>query len=429
MLKSLLLTMALLCLFALLGGCAARPGPELFASLPTTPAATAAPKRPVTMTVATDRAPDPAQAGNFTKARAQVLSIGRYELSIPPGHKATNIEWTRAHAGDAAKCFSVVSYAPQPADYFRQAAGLDAGAPSPAALAVEPAAAKPAAATSAEPTAKGADVASAKATASHDAPPTKPADDGREDVVIFVHGYNTNYAESVLRMAQLLADNPFKGEAVLFAWPSDGELSGYVADKDAATFARDHLVKLLVEIAANPHYRQITLTAHSMGCWLTMEALRQLRLTGRDKVLARLGPVILAAPDIDLDVFSAQAGAVGRMEPPLTILASPDDRALEFSDRLGGDRARLGGLDVRDPRIQQLAQDYGIRIIDISGSAATDSLNHDRYIGATAALKAAMAARKPQNPLRKAGAFILDAVASVLETPGRIGRAAADTMQ
>ncbi len=404
MAKSLLPALVLICLAALLAGCAARPGPELFALAP----APAASHRTVAMTVATDRAPDPAHPGNFTSGRAPILSIGRYELSVPPNHKAATVEWSATHVGDASKCFTTVAYTPLPTDYFHNFRPAVAPSVPPAAIA--------AAAITGE--------ISPAATASN-----ATTTDTREDIVIFVHGYNTNYSESVLRMAQLIADNTLEGEAVLFAWPSDGELSGYVADKDATTFARDHLAKTLIDIAANLHYRQITLAAHSMGCGLTMEALRQLRITGHDKTLTRLGPVVLAAPDIDLDVFSAQAGALGRMDPPITILASPDDRALAFSDRLGGDRVRLGGLDVRDPRIQQLAQNYGIRIIDISGSAATDSLNHDRYIGAATALKAAMETHKPQNPLRKAGAFILDAVAAVLETPGRIGRAAADTMQ
>jgi Alpha/beta hydrolase of unknown function (DUF900) len=35
-----------------------------------------------------------------------------------------------------------------------------------------------------------------------------------------------------------------------------------------------------------------------MGAWLTVEALRQLRLSGKDRVIERLHHVALAAPDI-----------------------------------------------------------------------------------------------------------------------------------
>lgn len=71
-----------------------------------------------------------------------------------------------------------------------------------------------------------------------------------------------------------------------------------------------------------------------MGGWLVMEALRQLRFEGRNDVLSKL-QVVLAAPDIDADVFRKQIEVVGRLNPPLTILVSKDDRALKASSILG----------------------------------------------------------------------------------------------
>ena len=266
-----------------------------------------------------------------------------------------------------------------------------------------------------------------------EATPAKIAEDdadNRRTVGIFVHGYNTNFPEGLFRLAQLAVDNPDPvSHTLLFSWPSDGALSGYVADKDGATFSRDQLAALLEKLAADRRLGDITLAAHSMGCWLTMESLRQLRLTGKGKTLSRLGSVILAAPDIDLDVFQSQVEAIGPLEPPLTVLASTDDRALSLSNRLGGDRARMGNLDARDPRIAAMAQAEKFQIIDISSMSGTDSLNPDRFVGAAASLQKLMSPKISQNPLRKAGAFVLDAAASVLEVPGRIGRAAAEKVQ
>jgi len=471
---------ALIVLFALLGGCAARPGPELLAPLP--PQAQLQGGRQVEMTVATDREPDPLHPGNFTSMRSYRMHLAQYVISIPPVHKAANIEWSSSRKVDPAASFATLAYtplseayltahvpaldeadrgnAPGQADRFPAGHGPaesanpigsmqpDRSARPDAKSASTPAALADPNSLSEEPSLSGEQDpfeqavpaslpngagASSPASSSTEADhaeaslAAKSGDDGR--VVVFVHGYNNTYAESVLRMAQLLTDNSPPGQAILFAWPSDGHLSGYVADKDAATFARDDLARLLTALADNPRYRDITLIAHSMGCWVTMEALRELRLSGQDRVLDRLGTVILAAPDIDLDVFRSQVAAVGHLEPPLTVLTSPDDRALEFSTRLGGGRDRLGALDVRDPRIQELASAYSVQLIDISNMAATDSLNHDRFIGAAAALKNALSPKKSANPIRKAGAYVLDAVASVLETPGRIGRAAADRVQ
>jgi len=266
-----------------------------------------------------------------------------------------------------------------------------------------------------------------------EAAPARTAEDDadhRKTVGIFVHGYNTNFPEALFRLAQLTVDNPDPvSHTLLFSWPSDGALSGYVADKDGATFSRDQLAALLKNLTSDQRLGDIDIAAHSMGCWLTMESLRQLRLSGQSKVLSRLGSVILAAPDIDLDVFQSQVEAIGPLNPPLTVLASPDDRALSLSNRLGGDRARVGNLDARDPRIQTLAQSEKFQLIDISSMSATDSLNHDRFVGAAASLQKLLTPQKSQNPLRKAGAFVLDAAASVLEVPGRIGRAAAENVQ
>ncbi len=85
-------------------------------------------------------------------------------------------------------------------------------------------------------------------------------------------------------------------------------------------------------------------------------------------------------------MFRAQTEALGRLDPPLTVLASPDDRALQFSNRLGGDRERLGGLDVQDPRIQALADAYGIQPIDISGMSATAGWTRDKTFSRSAFL-------------------------------------------
>ncbi len=373
MLRTCVLALSLAVLF----GCAARPGPELLAPV----APLAQPIRQVRLHVATNREPDAKSPGNFSNARSSRLSFARYVISVPPNHKPSAIELSAARPVDPARSFATLEFTPLP-DLAAGPASLDENA-------------------------------------------TAQGDDGGR-VFVFVHGYNTNYAESVLRMAQLVADNPSGDRAVLFAWPSDGSLPGYVADKDAVTYSRDHLAQLLTMLGDDPQVREISLVAHSMGCWLTMETLRQLRLSGKDAVLERLDNVLLAAPDIDLDVFRAQAKALDRHDPPITVLTSPDDRALQFSSRLGGDRERLGGLDVHDPRIQSLATDYGIQLIDISSMAATDSLNHDKFIGAAASLKTVLAPKASKNPFRRAGAYVLDAMATVLETPGRIGRAAAN---
>ena len=177
----------------------------------------------------------------------------------------------------------------------------------------------------------------------------------KADVVIFVHGYNYSFEESLFRLAQLVVDGRLTETPVLFAWPSAASVTGYVSDKDAVTYSRDDLVRVLRDVANDPKVGKITVFGHSMGAWLTVEALRQLRLTGQDAVIGRLNGVVLAAPDIDVDVFRRQMEVIGPLDPPLTLLVSRDDRALKISSRIAGSRDRIGARDVNDPQVQVLA--------------------------------------------------------------------------
>ncbi|MBD3764553.1 MAG: alpha/beta fold hydrolase [Rhodobacterales bacterium] len=169
------------------------------------------------------------------------------------------------------------------------------------------------------------------------------AQPGPAEVTVFVHGFNNTFAEGMYRIAQLAHDLELPGVAVHYSWPSAASPLGYVYDRDSALFARDGLETLLAELTAAGAQR-ILLVAHSMGSALTMEALRQTAIRGNRRVLDRLSGVILMSPDLDVDVFHEQAGAIGRLPQPFVIFSSRRDRALALSARLTGQRERLGNL-------------------------------------------------------------------------------------
>lgn len=163
------------------------------------------------------------------------------------------------------------------------------------------------------------------------------------EAVIFVHGYNNNFSEGLYRVAQFAHDLDLPGAVVHYAWPSAAEPLGYVYDRDSALFARDGLETLLDEVAA-AGATKILLVAHSMGAGLTMEALRQAAIRGNSATRARLSGVILISPDIDVDVFRAQAHAMGGLPQPFVIFGSDRDRFLRLSAQLTGQEERLGSL-------------------------------------------------------------------------------------
>ncbi|MBC9247175.1 alpha/beta hydrolase [Paracoccus sp. 11-3] len=234
-------------------------------------------------------------------------------------------------------------------------------------------------------------------------------------VLMFVHGYNNSYQEALFRLAQISAGDDRKTVPLLFSWPSSAEVRGYVADRDAAMYARDNLVQTLIMLTDVQPQGTIDIIAHSMGAWLLMEAMRQLRLQGRDDVVSRL-QVGLAAPDIDLDVFRSQIQTIGKLDPPLTVLVSKDDRALAISRRISGGRMRLGMVDISDPAVQKLGQQAGIRFVDLTSMPAITAARHDRFVAA-AALYDNATRRSTLGQTLSVGAYALDASGRLLSSP------------
>jgi esterase/lipase superfamily enzyme len=116
--------------------------------------------------------------------------------------------------------------------------------------------------------------------------------------------------------------------------------------------------------------------AHSMGTLLTLESLRQASIRGDGTFGGKLRDVILAAPDVDLDVFRTQMREIKR---PVTVFVSADDRALDFSRRFAGDKTRLGAVSAKDTQIIAELEKLGARIIDLSEVASGDPLNHSKF--------------------------------------------------
>ncbi|MBE0693814.1 MAG: alpha/beta hydrolase [Aquamicrobium sp.] len=195
--------------------------------------------------------------------------------------------------------------------------------------------------------------------------------DGR--ALIFVHGYRTPFDNSVYRAAQIVHDSGYRGTPVLFSWASTGRTVDYIYDNNSATVARDGLEKTLRLLHA-AGARRIDIVAHSMGNWLTMEALRQFALASDRDVSDRLGDVILASPDIDVDVFKSQLRRIGKPDRPFFVIVSRDDRALLASSIIAGNRPRVGDYG-NDADLAEL----GITVVDISAVSSGDPLNHAKF--------------------------------------------------
>ena len=191
--------------------------------------------------------------------------------------------------------------------------------------------------------------------------------------LVFVHGFNNGFDDGIFRLTQIAHDTKYPGTPVLFSWASSAKATGYIYDKDSSTAARDDLEATL-RMLAKTRVKRIDIIAHSMGTWLTMEALRQLAITGDRDLNGKLGYVILASPDIDVDVFKKQMIRYGKPDKPFAILLSGDDRALKLSSLISGDKPRVGDYG----NAADLAN-YGVTVVDLTQAKGGDGLNHAKF--------------------------------------------------
>ena len=195
------------------------------------------------------------------------------------------------------------------------------------------------------------------------------------EVVVFVHGYNNNFASGLFRIAQMAHDYNTPGLTAHFAWPSAGNPFGYVFDRESALFSRDALERFLRDLA-QAGARRILLVGHSLGGYVTMETLRQIRISGDDAVLNSLSGLVLVSPDIDIELFQSQARVVEPLPQPFIVVTSANDRALRLSAGITGRQNRLGSLGTAED-----VAEFDITLVDISAfrADAGDWTNHSTF--------------------------------------------------
>jgi esterase/lipase superfamily enzyme len=198
------------------------------------------------------------------------------------------------------------------------------------------------------------------------------------DVLVFVHGFNNTYEDAVFRFAQIVHDSKVDAAPILFTWPSGASVFDYNYDRESTTFSRDGLENMLRLLAHDPQVREVTVLAHSMGTWLAMESLRQMAI--RDgRVAPKIRNVVLASPDIDIDVFARQFRELGDKRPNFTVFVSQDDRALAVSRLVAGNVNRLGQINPNEEPYRSAAEKAGITIVDLTRLKTGDSLNHAKF--------------------------------------------------
>ncbi len=266
----------------------------------------------------------------FGGERARRVSFRRIDVSVPPTHRVGEVEWPERSPGDPSRSFVTL-----------RSDALD------------------------EAQLRGSVRELIRQT-------------GQRRVLVFVHGYNNQFDDAVFRFAQIKHDSAAPGVAVLFTWPSRGRLLSYPYDRESATYSRGALERLLSELAAEPEVAEINVLAHSMGNWLTLEALRQQAIR-KGRVPEKIRNVMLAAPDVDVQVAHTQVEDLGPRRPKITLFVSQDDRALAFSRLFWGSTAQLGAVDPEQEPYRTAFRRANIVAVDLTRVASDDPLGHATF--------------------------------------------------
>jgi len=374
------ITHALLVLTAalvVLAGCASRPEVGALA-LNTAPADGAASHN---ILIVTTRAKDERPGTYFNGERADQVNYAEATISVPPTHKPGSIEWPAILPGDPAKNFVARGAAYLPSEQ-------------------------------------------AFKTRLNQELMKRPRKD--REVFLFIHGYNTLFAESLYRFVQFTHDADQTAVPVLFTWASRGRLQDYLYDLNSAAIARDALEKTLIDLA-DSKADHITILAHSMGNYLLMETIRQMPLSLRHKLQRKIHYVVLAAPDIDIDLFKANLRRLGTIDKPFVVVLSRDDRALRLSRALSGGVERLGAFSEDDELVE-----LGAIVIDVTDLKAEDAAHHSKFASlaefspelqralANGSLTSASSAEGPRDLGTDLGSFVGNTAQTAVTLPIRI---------
>ena len=195
---------------------------------------------------------------------------------------------------------------------------------------------------------------------------------GNPGILVFVHGYNSSFSDAARRAAQLAFDLKFAGSTVLFSWPSRAATLEYTVDEQSAEWSVPDMKDVLASLATLAPNTPIYVIAHSMGNRVFTRGFKALLAEDPAKQTP-FKQLVLAAPDIDADVFKREiAPSILGKGPRVTLYASSNDKALAASRGVHGGYLRLGesGKD-----IVVLA---GLDTVDASG-VSTEFLGHSYF--------------------------------------------------
>ena len=182
------------------------------------------------------------------------------------------------------------------------------------------------------------------------------AETGDSSALVFIHGFNVTFQEAAFTTGQFAYDLGYKGVPIFFSWPSQGKVEKYLVDQEDLNWAFQDIRNFLLDIIKRNSLDRIYLVAHSMGNRALTDAIIKI-VTSDKSIKNKIKGIILAAPDIDAEIFNEQIGPqLVSLGLRTTMYVSSRDKALAasraiFSARRAGEIppvVPIQGIDIVD---------------------------------------------------------------------------------
>ena len=183
------------------------------------------------------------------------------------------------------------------------------------------------------------------------------------EVLVMVHGYNTNFDDSV-KQAVLFKHDLYTGhqktmkffDFKVFSWASEGNPIVYTNERMDIKYNAPPLAEFISKIIRARGQEKVNFIIHSMGNDVFLTAIERLDASGELKNL-RFGRVILAASDVSQKHFQTAVPKLIERSRKVVQYVSARDKAIGYSKKVnifaGGTRAGavvlpIKGLEVVD---------------------------------------------------------------------------------
>jgi esterase/lipase superfamily enzyme len=199
--------------------------------------------------------------------------------------------------------------------------------------------------------------------------------------LFFLHGFNVTFEDAAIRAAQIGFDLKVPGATAFFSWPSRGSVTAYPADEASIEGSEQAITDFLVDFTQNSGAAKVHVIAHSMGNRGLLRALQRIAANAETRGKVKFDQVLLAAPDVDRDLFLNLARLYPEHAERTTLYASDVDLPVHLSAKLH-DAPRAGYYTPYTvaPGVDTVAvPDFDIDLLGHSFFAQAEALLHDMY--------------------------------------------------